>query len=488
MRQAALCATFCAFLLLACEQAGTVKQLNLNEATSLAWSREVIPDREPFGSSFSDIACDASGNVFVIGKIHFDAAYDLGGGVTITGTTATDLNPILAKYDSSGTALWAKMMIVSWNERLPFEALAVDSAGNVYVAGTVAGGNTYDFGDGVIISHAGSDFAACIAKYDPRGKALWAKQILPGDGASTGSSCYTSIAIGGDGSILAAGYCSGLGEFSLGNGISFRYEYPDSVEHAFVASFDLDGSAAWAVAPASSGLGSRFLAVASGADGKVFAAGCVSGSGSCAFGEDTTLSRLTDARARILIVACSAAGSVLWAGPNVGGESFTQFEDSNFLSLAAGADGSIFAAGSMTGDYSCILDPEHAAQGDSGYENALTVLYDASGAALNWHAGENGRTARSSFQAASAGPDGAIYLSGFVCPPQQPYLPYMLGSIVKCTASGSVRWKELYGAGTDSSVCFTSMAVGSDGSLFAAGTRSNSRTSAIVCKIRDLRP
>jgi hypothetical protein len=55
---------------------------------------------------------------------------------------------VLVKYDSNGTALWART-VSSGNDSSAFRSVAVDSSGNVYAAGCQYYDYTYTYGTGV---------------------------------------------------------------------------------------------------------------------------------------------------------------------------------------------------------------------------------------------------------------------------------------------------------------------------------------------------
>jgi hypothetical protein len=102
------------------------------------------------------MAIDSAGNVAITGV--FELTMDLGGGPL---TSAGNVDIFVAKLDSSGNHVWSKrfgdasVSVVS--------ATAIDSAGNVVVAGGFGG--TLDFGNGPLVSAGGHD--VFLAKLTP---------------------------------------------------------------------------------------------------------------------------------------------------------------------------------------------------------------------------------------------------------------------------------------------------------------------------------
>jgi len=123
---------------------------------------------------------------------------------------------VLVKYDSNGTAQWAKSVTagsnISW-----FNAVAADSAGNVYAAGTQYGAGINDYGTG--ISAAGVYLYGenlLIVKYDSGGTAQWAKSVSTGNFDSR----FNALAADTSGNVYAAGCQNGDGTFTYSPGVT----------------------------------------------------------------------------------------------------------------------------------------------------------------------------------------------------------------------------------------------------------------------------
>jgi hypothetical protein len=95
-------------------------------------------------STFRKVAVDANGNVYAAGWKGGNIVTTYGPGVTAGGISSIS-NTLLVKYNSSGTAQWAKMASAGTEFSPPsssLSGLALDGAGAVYAAGVQAGAET----------------------------------------------------------------------------------------------------------------------------------------------------------------------------------------------------------------------------------------------------------------------------------------------------------------------------------------------------------
>ncbi|QMU27512.1 T9SS type B sorting domain-containing protein [Adhaeribacter radiodurans] len=111
-----------------------------------------------------------AGDCYLTGFFYSSVTFDA---ITLPGSNNQELkkNVFLAKYDTEGNVRWANQ-IDNPEEDIP-GGLAVDAAGNCYAIGSFIGSAT--FGSISLTSHGAED--AFVAKYDPAGKALWARNI-----------------------------------------------------------------------------------------------------------------------------------------------------------------------------------------------------------------------------------------------------------------------------------------------------------------------
>lgn len=158
----------------------------------------------------------------------------------------------LATCDGAGACLfgehvWSDVYLGSAAETV--SAVAFDSAGNMFIAGTFAGSTTID--GQVLIGTGGED--AFLAKLSPSGQRIWAK----GYGRSTNSSSNTNqtitdIAVTGSGDVIVVGSFTRDISGSTFAGINFgnaQLETNDGLGNTFAAAIDgTTGNHVWSKA------------------------------------------------------------------------------------------------------------------------------------------------------------------------------------------------------------------------------------------------
>jgi len=178
-------------------------------------------------SEFNSVAVDSSGNVYAAGYQNENGSFTYGPGVSVAGTYSGGdygYNVVLVKYDSSGTALWAKS-VTAGNNYSQFYSVAVDSSGNVYAAGYQNGTGSFTYGEGVSVAgtYSGGYYSrnVVLVKYNSTGTALWAKSVTAG----TNESLFNSVAVDSSGNIYAAGCQDGTRSYTYGEGVSVAGSY-----------------------------------------------------------------------------------------------------------------------------------------------------------------------------------------------------------------------------------------------------------------------
>jgi hypothetical protein len=238
-----------------------------------------------FGQSFYLARYDVSGNIRWARTPHggrsqptsygYGVASDTRANACITGTFSDSLimgNVVLppansqgvfvAKYDSSGNALWA--IAPRGSGYGVGSGITTDANNNIYVTGYFSSG-TFTF-DTTVLVNAGT-YNAFLLKYDSAGNPLWA--------FSTHGNLYDfgeAVATDDNGNVYFTGYFTS-DTFKIGNTIIYRPVTDTFEEQIFTAKLNSAGNLIW-VKTAHNGLGAfRNNSVAADTRGNVYTTG-----------------------------------------------------------------------------------------------------------------------------------------------------------------------------------------------------------------------
>ena len=231
------------------------------------WARTATA--APLDTHFTAVAADSSGNVFVTGDQSGSGTYNYGSGGVIGSASAT-VNSVLLKYNSSGTALWAKTPSYNSASYSAYSDVAVDSSGNAYVVGYQYGNYTFTY-DGVTVPglYSGGKNAVLV-KYDTSGTAQWGRAAT----SAGNETIFSKVAVSSAGLVSVAGSQVNSGMFSY-DGMTITGTYA-SGNNAIALTYDSSGTVQWAKCFSSSSGNSSFYGVAA-VSGKACFGGMVVG-------------------------------------------------------------------------------------------------------------------------------------------------------------------------------------------------------------------
>ena len=237
--------------------------MKLDSSGSFLWVNKVGgAGGEHIQPSGNNLAVDSVGNSYVVGESGVDP-------VTVNGTTLTSFGGadlLIAKFDSSGAAIWGARAGSTVNDQL--NGVAIDSQGNAVITGIVRGAAT--FGSTTLTFYGGRD--GFVAKISSAGTWQWATSF-----GGVNSEYVYGVAIDREGSPVIIGSLSS--PFSIGATALTTSGSDDG----FVAKWNSSGAFQWA--KTAGGTGSDELSgVASNSDGNIFVAGYFSGSQTVSFG------------------------------------------------------------------------------------------------------------------------------------------------------------------------------------------------------------
>ena len=426
----------------------SVKTETTNESGSTVWARSVSTADNK--SIFYAVAVDNSGNVYAAGKQIGKGSFTYGTGVSVsaTGDNNSGDNVILVKYNSEGTAQWARSISAGPAGFTVFFGVAVDASGNIYAAGAQSR-YSYTYGPGVSAIGSGSENAVLV-KYNSSGTAQWARSI----GSDGGYARFYGVAVDNFGNVYAAGYQTGAGAYAGNNAILVKY--------------DSEGTVQWKQSTTTAKNDSVFKGVAVGASG-VYAVGYQTGSSDFSYGNGTLTAGSSSVGDNAVRVWYDSEGKTLYAQSVIGSPLST------FNAVAVYVS-SIYAAGYQYGNGGFTPNTGITVWGGSSGSNAV-LLKDG-----RWARSVNPSNASTSFYGVAVDASGNIYAAGAQGGGNNIYSYYggiyITGgahsgaTLVKYDSEGTAQWVRFVNAADNSSV-FNAVAVDTSG-VYAVGYQNGS--------------
>lgn len=199
----------------------------------LVWAKSI---GGPENEHSTVIKVDSRGNIFIGGSFQGTADFDPDTAIyQLTASGGDDI--FLAKLDTSGRFLWAKIMGGIMGDHL--NAMAVDSGGNIYLTGSFQGNADFDpdAGNYQLTSSGSEDIF--VSKLSADGNFVWARK-MGGPAIDKGN----GIALDISGNVIITGSFEGLANFNPGIG-AFNLTSSGGYD-IFVAKLDGKGNVIWA--------------------------------------------------------------------------------------------------------------------------------------------------------------------------------------------------------------------------------------------------
>jgi len=256
---------------------------------------------------------------------------------------------IISVPSQAQTFVWGKNVGGSGNTQ--GMSIAVDAVGNSYVTGMFSGTASVDFNPSPTATASLTSLGQTdmfIAKYDPAGNYVWAKQIS-GDGPSDQA---WGIAVDGNGAAYITGSFSGTADFNPDP--ATVYSLTGTGSTMFLAKYDSNGSLVWAVnsGAVSSGAVSFGRGVTLDGSNNILVTGGFNGT--VTFGTSSPVTLTNTVQTSMFIARYSSSGELDWI-QSVGGGSSVIGTD-----IGADAGGNVYVKGLFTG--SVDFDPTIATQ------------------------------------------------------------------------------------------------------------------------------
>jgi hypothetical protein len=411
---------------------------------------------------FQGVAVDSSGNAYAVGYISGNTTYTFGAGVTAQGPFSGTQNAVLVKYDSSGTAQWARTPTAG-SSYSTFYGVAVDSSDNIYVVGSIYETGSYTFATGVTAQGVYQYSNVVIVKYNSSGTAQWAQTITTG----SGSSSFNSVAAYGTSAVYATGVINGASLFTFANGVTAQGA--SSSNNLLLVKYNSSGTAQWAATPSTAPDQGGFSSVAIDSSGNAYAAGIINGTGKYTFATGVTAQGY--ANQNVVLVKYNPSGVAQWA------QTVTSASDgSTFTAVAIDGSGNLYAVGGINATAQFGFGNGVTAQGQQG-QNALLVKYNSSGAA-QWAQTTSSSPNTSYFWNIAIDGSNNIYVVGWIGAGMYGFgngvATQAQGSaltnivVVKYNTSGQAQWAQSAASGTAAARPY-SVAADSSGNVFASG-------------------
>ena len=312
---------FTHILLLAC-------LTNHAQTETLEWALSFSGDFESVAmqEGARQVAADSEGNVYVTGTYTGNVDFDPGDGTF----NLNSIGAFILKLSASGALIWAKQM--AGNDLTAGLEIALDDAGNIYVAGRFEGTTDFDPGPGVFNMTTPSVFSAMIfvVKLDNSGDFVWARSY--GDGATE---FLLDMSIDASGNVLMAGIFGGTIDFDPGPGMALTSSVGASsfAWDGFVVKWNSQGNFEWVSTFAGVNT-SETESVTTDAAGNVYCTGKFEGP--VDFDPGSGVLEMTAVASDAFMVKLNSSGDLIWAkfivGPNGSkGSSIRLDEDENII-------------------------------------------------------------------------------------------------------------------------------------------------------------
>lgn len=297
----------------------------LDSSGTFQWARRWGTAADETGSG---VGVDAAGNVYAAG-------------VHVAATQAQSGIDVL-KFSPSGSAVWAGSVATQWT--VP-PSLAVDVAGNLFVAGTFQGTVDFDPGTKTDFISAGPSASGFVLKLSSSEKLGWISPFVGQTVAGTSGFSYgQSVAVDGSGNVVVGGRYAGTVDFNPGNGITNL----TTNNGGFITKLNAQGGLVWARS-----LDSSTSAIVNGltvdAAGSIYATGSFSGSVDLDPGAGV-MTETSAGSSDVFVLKLDSAGTFAWA------DAFGGAGADNGFGIAVDSSGTVYLAGSYQRTVAFDLD------------------------------------------------------------------------------------------------------------------------------------
>ncbi|KAB2930843.1 MAG: hypothetical protein F9K24_15375 [Leptonema illini] len=322
-------------------------------------------------SEFTAVVFDPVSNaIYAAGYIKGSGVFDFGNGVTLSGYSATGSHPVIVKYALDGSALWARTIASGPTmTSARYQAVAVNSSGEVFAAGMIQQTSPVDFG-GVSATGIVAGTTAVLVKYDSSGTVLWARTPISG----TQSTSFDAITIDASDNIILTGNQQSTSAVDYGAGVIISGGTTNG--NTLVVKYDNTGMPLWGRTTLSGMTANQSRGIAvDPMTGDIYVAGSQQDTGAYDYGGGVTLTGLYTTF-NLFVLRYDAAGSIQWGRTTVAG-----LQNTIFFGVAVDASGNACAVGQQTNTITYDFGGITSTGAGTGANSAL-VCYNSSGVPL----------------------------------------------------------------------------------------------------------
>lgn len=360
-------------------------------AQNLDWVRTV-------GEAGTSITRDAAGNVYTSGDFSGTADFDPGPGIFNLSSNGY-FDAFVSKTDAMGNFVWAVSLGGQYTDS--DVAVAVDSSGNVFTAGSFGGVVDFDPGAGIFNLTAAGGLDAFIVKLDPSGNFLWAKAY----GAANYDRAY-ALTLDAGGTVYATGSFYGTVDFDP---TASMYGLTSTSTDIFVLKLDNNGNFIWAQGMGGSGSDLSY-AIDVDASGNVYTAGNFN-SGQADFdpGPSTYYLGAGIIQGNAFVSKLDPSGNFLWA------KAFTGFAACQAYSICHDVNGGPIVSGTYQGTGTIDFDPGAGTALASSFNGSVDMFITSldAGGNFKW-AKQMGGAGDDEIRMSRIDASGAIYSAGWI--------------------------------------------------------------------------
>ncbi len=293
------------------------------------WIEKVASTNHDYGN---DIAIDNNGNIFVTGTWLGNSSLTFNNGLTLSNTSTTE-DIFIAKYDSSGTCLWAEKVASAKYDYV--SSIAINNNGDVYLIGNWLGNSTLVFNNDKVLSNTSIYYDAYIAKYNRSGVCQWVEKIV-GDNDEVAN----SIAIDDFGNLFIVGWWRGNSILTFNN---YKTMTNTSIySYIFITKYNDNGVCQW-VEKISGDYGVNINSISLDCKSNIYIAGFWRNNSKILFNNNKSLTNSTEYN-DIFIANYDSNGVCLWT------EKISSSNNDYSNSAVSDCDGNIYVSGFWFGN------------------------------------------------------------------------------------------------------------------------------------------